>query len=40
MLALEPGPDLFKGKYATLEKGVAVEITSSTSELPIELRLK
>jgi hypothetical protein len=40
MLALEPGPDLFKGKYATLVKGVEVEITSSTSELPIELRLK
>jgi hypothetical protein len=36
----EPGPDLFKGKYGTIEKGVAVEITSSTSELPIELKLK
>jgi hypothetical protein len=34
----EPGPDMFKGKYATKEKGLKVEVTAGTVDLPIELK--
>lgn len=36
----EPGPDLFRGRFATKEKGIAVEVTASTVDLPIDLQLK
>ncbi len=36
----EPGPDMFKGKYATKEKGIKVEVTKSTVDLPIDIATK
>ncbi|MFO0942794.1 MAG: hypothetical protein U0930_18810 [Pirellulales bacterium] len=34
----EPGPDLLKGKYQSKDKGVKIEVSSSTKELTIELK--